>query len=55
MSINDYRFNNMTQINNDTCALNQRNVQNSQVSNYMVENYYPLGCKATRYYFDSSK
>ena len=41
MSISDYNFNNMTHINEDTCALSQRNVQNTQSSNYMVENYYP--------------
>lgn len=41
MSVFNYEFNNMTQINNDPCALSQRNVQNKVSSDYMVQNFYP--------------
>jgi hypothetical protein len=41
MLVSDYKFNNMTQINNDECALSQSNVQNTEASNYMVKNFYP--------------
>ena len=41
MLVSNYEFNNLTQINNDTCALSQRNVQNTQASQYMTQNFYP--------------
>ena len=36
-----YTFDNLSRIGNDSCSLDQRNIQNNSASNYVVENYYP--------------
>tara|TARA_Y100000591_G_scaffold303527_1_gene299481 strand:- start:39 stop:611 length:573 start_codon:yes stop_codon:yes gene_type:complete len=37
-----YTFDNLSRIGNDTCSLDQRNIQNFHSSNYQVENYAPF-------------
>lgn len=41
-SIFPYTFDNLSRIGNDSCSLDQRNIQNYNASNYQVENYYPF-------------
>ena len=41
MSVSDYKFNNMSNLLEDSCTLSQRNVQNSSASTYMTQNFYP--------------
>ena len=40
-TISNYLFDNMTRIGNDSCDRSQRNVQNLNSANYVLENYYP--------------
>lgn len=40
-TVSDYYFLNNTRIDNDNCSIDQRNIQNMNSSNYMLENYYP--------------
>ena len=39
MSVIDRLFNNLANIGNDSCDLTNRNKQNIEASNYMLENY----------------
>jgi len=39
--VSNYTFFNNTRLENDNCSIDQRNIQNMNSSNYMVENYYP--------------
>ena len=41
MIAGNYFFNNMTNINEDSCSIAQNGILNSKASNYMVENFYP--------------
>jgi len=41
MFASDYTFNKMTNINDDSCAISQINIENNKASTYMLENYYP--------------
>ena len=40
-SVFPYTFDNLSRIGNDSCSLDQRNIQNYNASNYRVENFYP--------------
>lgn len=40
----DYNFNNLSRIGNDNCATSQRNIQNVEAGNYMLENYFSSDC-----------
>ena len=40
-TVSNYTFFNNSRIENDNCSIDQRNVQNMNSSNYMLENYYP--------------
>jgi len=40
-TVSNYLFDNMTRIGNDSCDRSQRNVQNLNSANYVLENYYP--------------
>jgi len=41
-SVFPYTFDNLSRIGNDTCSLDQRNIQNYNASNYQVENFSPF-------------
>ena len=40
----DYKFHNMSRIGDDSCAMSQRNVQNVDAGNYMLQNYFSADC-----------
>lgn len=41
-SVFPYTFDNLSRIGNDSCSLDQRNIQNYTASNYQVENFSPF-------------
>ena len=41
-SVFPYTFDNLSRIGNDSCSLDQRNIQNYHASNYQVENFAPF-------------
>ena len=41
MIAGNYTFNKMTNINDDSCALTQNNIENSQAETYMLNNSFP--------------
>jgi len=41
-SVFPYTFDNLSRIGNDSCSLDQRNIQNYAASNYQVENFSPF-------------
>jgi len=41
-SVFPYTFDNLSRIGNDSCSLDQRNIQNYAASNYQVENFTPF-------------
>ena len=43
-STSAYTFDNMTRINNDSCALDQNDIQNINSSNYKLQNYFANDC-----------
>ena len=43
-SFSDYKFHNMSRIGDDKCAMSQRNVQNVEAGNYMLQNYFSADC-----------
>ena len=43
-SIGDYKFHNLSRIGDDNCAMSQRNVQNVESGNYMLQNYFSADC-----------
>ena len=47
-TVKDYVFDKMTRIGNDTCGLSQRNVQNMNAGNYMVQNFFSSDCTMAR-------
>jgi hypothetical protein len=47
MIAGDYTFNKMTNINDDSCALTQTNIENSQAETYMLNNFFPA-CPMTK-------
>ena len=40
-SVFPFTFDNLSRIGNDSCSLDQRNIQNFNASNYRVENFFP--------------
>lgn len=38
--VKDYVFDNLTRIGNDSCGMNQRNIQNLNSSNYTLNNFF---------------
>ena len=40
-NVTDYYFDQSTRIGNDTCDISQRNMQNINKANHVLENYYP--------------
>ena len=42
LSVFPYTFDNLSRIGNDSCSLDQRNIQNYAASNYQVENFSPF-------------
>ena len=42
-SVNDYFFNNMGRIGNDSCGMSQDNIQNVKAANYILSNPKPSG------------
>jgi hypothetical protein len=46
-SVYDYTFNSTTRIGDDKCDLSQRNVQNAQAANYMLDQFRPA-CPMTK-------
>jgi hypothetical protein len=40
----DYKFNNLSRIGDDSCAMSQRNVQNVEAGSYMLQNYFSSDC-----------
>lgn len=47
-TVKDYVFDKMARIGNDTCGLSQRNVQNLNSGNYMLENFFASDCTMSR-------
>ena len=43
-SSHDYNFHNLSRIGDDNCATSQRNIQNVESSNYMLENFFSADC-----------
>jgi hypothetical protein len=43
-TFSDYKFHNMSRIGDDSCAMSQRNVQNVEAGNYMLQNYFSADC-----------
>ena len=41
MITSDFKFNNMTNINEDSCALTQNNLENMESLNYNLKNFFP--------------
>ena len=40
----DYKFYGLSRIGDDSCAMSQRNVQNVEAGNYMLQNYFSADC-----------
>jgi len=47
-TVKDYFFDNLTRIGNDSCGMNQRNVQNLNASNYTLNNFFSSDCNMVR-------
>ena len=47
-TVNDYVFDKMARIGNDSCGLSQKNVQNINAGNYMVQNFFSSDCTMAR-------
>lgn len=47
-TVNDYIFNNLSRIGNDDCGMDQRNIQNLNSSNYMLNNFFSSDCNMKR-------
>lgn len=43
-SVTDFKFNGMSRMGNDSCALDQNSIQNSQACNYTLQNYFAQDC-----------
>ena len=46
--VRDYVFDNLSRIGNDNCGQSQRNVQNLNSSNYMLQNFFAADCNMAR-------
>lgn len=44
-TFSDYKFNNLSRIGDDSCAMSQRNVQNVEAGSYMLQNYFSADCE----------
>ncbi len=45
---NDYNFNSLSRIGDDSCDISQRNVQNVSQANYLLTNYFSADCGMQR-------
>jgi hypothetical protein len=43
-SVFNYKFNSLSRIGDDSCAMSQRNVQNVEAGSYMLQNYFTADC-----------
>ena len=43
-TFSDYKFNNLSRIGDDSCAMSTRNVQNVESGSYMLQNYFSADC-----------
>jgi len=46
--IKDYSFHNLARIGEDECSLGQRSIQNTEASNYMLQNFFSNDCSMKR-------
>ena len=46
--VRDYVFDNLSRIGNDNCGQSQRNIQNLNSSNYMLQNFFAADCNMAR-------
>lgn len=46
--VKDYSFNNLARIGDDGCSLGQRGIQNTEASNYMLQNFFSNDCSMKR-------
>jgi hypothetical protein len=46
--VKDYVFDNLSRIGEDDCGMNQRNIQNLNSSNYMLQNFFSAECNMKR-------
>jgi hypothetical protein len=46
--IKDYSFHNLARIGEDECSLGQRSIQNTDASNYMLQNFFSNDCSMKR-------
>ena len=44
-TFSDYKFNNLSRIGDDSCAMSQRNVQNVEAGSYMLQNFFGADCE----------
>ena len=44
-TFSDYKFNNLSRIGDDSCAMSQRNVQNVEAGSYMLQNFFGTDCE----------
>jgi len=42
--VSNFTFDNMSRIGNDSCCVDQNTIQNSQASNYLLQNYFAKDC-----------
>jgi hypothetical protein len=42
--VSNFTFDNMSRIGNDNCCIDQNTIQNSQSSNYLLQNYFAKDC-----------
>jgi hypothetical protein len=42
--VSNYTFDNISRIGNDNCNIDQNSIQNTQVANYMLQNYFASDC-----------
>ena len=47
-TVSDYTFDNMSRIGDDSCSLSQRNIQNTQSSNYALKSFFAQDCGMAR-------
>ena len=44
-TFSDYKYNNLSRIGDDSCAMSQRNVQNVEAGSYMLQNFFGADCE----------
>ena len=47
-TVSNYTFDNMSRIGDDSCSLSQRNIQNTQSSNYALKSFFAQDCGMAR-------